>query len=247
MLNTSTVTKLHEMKLGTMASAFQAQLKDPAFQTMSFEDRFGLMVDQEWSTRKSNRLEKLIKSAGFYEPGACVENIDYFPDRKLDREIITRLSTCNYIAEHHNILLLGATGCGKTYLACALGIAAARNFYKVKYVRLQDLLTELAIARAGNTFPKVMQQYKKPALLIIDEWMRYPLSETESRDVLEIADARYHRGSTILCSQSDVDDWQGLIPNKLTADAICDRIAHDSYRILIEGEDSMRRRKSTIR
>ena len=154
MLNTTTVTKLREMKLSMMAEAFQSQLKDSAFHGMSFEERFGLIVDQEWSARKSNRLKDLIKKAGFDEPGACIENIDYYPDRKLDRERILALSTCNYIREHQNILLLGATGCGKTYIACALGIAAARNFFKVKYVRLQDLLTDLKIARAGNTFQK---------------------------------------------------------------------------------------------
>ena len=157
MLNTTTVTKLREMKLSMMAEAFQQQLKESSFQNLSFEERFGLIVDQEWAARKSNRLKDLIKKAGFDQPGACIENIDYFPDRKLDRELITKLSTCNYIRDHHNILLLGATGCGKTYLACALGISAARNFFKVKYVRLQDLLTDLQIARAGNTFPKAMQ------------------------------------------------------------------------------------------
>ena len=247
MLNTTTVTKLREMKLSMMAEAFQSQLADSAFQNLSFEERFGLIVDQEWTVRKSNHLKDLIKKAGFDQPSACVEDIDYFPDRKLNREHITALSTCNYIREHHNILLLGATGCGKTYIACALGVSAARGFFRVKYVRLQDLLTELQIARAGNTFPKVMQQYKKPALLIIDEWMRYPLSEIESRDVLEIADARYHKGSTILCSQFDVPGWVEQIPNKLTADAICDRFAHNSYKIIIAGDDSMRKRKSTIR
>lgn len=246
MLNTTTVTKLREMKLSTMAEGFKNQLTDPAFQSMSFEDRFGLIVDQEWTTRKSNRLKDIIKKAGFAEPSACLENIDYYPDRKLDRDLIMELSTCNYIRAHHSVILLGATGCGKTYLACALGIAAARNFFKVKYVRLSDLLTELKIARAGNTFPKVMKEYKKPALLIIDEWMRYPLSEMESRDVLEIADARYHKGSTILCSQFDVPGWPAQMPNELTADAICDRFKHDSYKIIMESEESMRKRKSTI-
>ena len=246
MLNTATVTKLREMKLSMMAEAFQTQLKDPAFQSLCFEERFGLIVDQEWSTRKNNRLKDLIKKAELYEPGACLENIDYYPDRKLDRELITALSTGNYIREHHNVLLLGATGCGKTYIACALGNAAARNFFQVKYVRLQDLLTDLKIAKAGNTYLKAIQKYNKPALLIIDEWMRYPLSETESRDVLEIADARYRKASTILCSQFDVPGWVELIPNKLTADAICDRFAHNSHKIIIEGDDSMRKRTSTI-
>ena len=204
MLNTTTVTKLREMKVSAMAEPFQNQLTDSSFQGMRFEDRFGLIVDQEWSTRKSNHLKDIIKKAGFIEPGACIENIDYYPDRKPSRDQITELSTCNYIRDHHNIILLGATGCGKTYLACAFGIATARNFFRVKYVRLPDLLTDLKINRAGNTFPKVVKEYKKHAPLIIDERIRYPLSELESRDVLEIADARYYKGSTILCSQFDI-------------------------------------------
>ena len=169
MLNTTTVTKLREMKLSAMAKAFQSQLTDPSFQAMSFEDRFGLMVDQEWSNRKSNQLKRLMKRAGFSIPGACMENIQYVPERKLDKEQLISFSTNNYIREHHNIMLLGPTGGGKTYIGCALGVAAVREFFKVKYTRLPELLTELKIARASNTFQKVVDQYKKPALLILDE------------------------------------------------------------------------------
>ena len=242
MVNMTTVTKLQEMKLSTMASAFQEQMKNPDFQNLTFEERVGLMVDQEWATRKNNHMNRLMKGAGFSVPSACVENIEYVPERKLNKELITTLSTCNYIREHHNVILLGPTGSGKTYIGCALGVSAVRNFLKVKYTRLPELLTELTIARASNTFPKVIQQYQKIPLLIIDEWLLYPLKETETRDVLEIIEARYQRASTIFCSQFDVPGWHDNFSSPLIADAICDRIAHDSYCILIESSESMRMR-----
>ena len=140
-------------------------------------------------------------------------------------------------------MLLGATGSGKTFLACALGMAAARNFLSVKYVRLPELLVELSIARNNGTFPKVIQQFKKPALLIIDEWLLYPLKETEARDLLEISEARYKKASTIFCSQFDIPGWREKIGDPIMADAICDRIVHDSYPIIIDCKESMRKRK----
>ena len=136
---------------------------------------------------------------------------------------------------------MGATGCGKTYIACALAMAAARQFLTVQYVRLPELLTELAISRTTGTFGKTIAKYKKPALLILDEWLLYQLKESEARDLLEIAEARYKRGSIIFCSQFDVPGWRDKIGSPIIADAICDRIVHDSYRIVIECEESMRK------
>ncbi|MBQ4257763.1 MAG: IS21-like element helper ATPase IstB [Clostridia bacterium] len=231
------------MKLSVMAKAFRAQLTDPNLQGMSFEDRFGLIVDQEWTSRKNSHLKRLIKQARFSDPEACVEDIEYHADRNLDQTQIARLSGCDYIAERHNVILLGATGSGKTYLACALGMSAIRNFLTVRYARLPDLLTELAIARGNGTYRKVIQQYKKPSLLILDEWLLYPLKETEARDLLEIAEARYKRASTIFCSQFDIPGWREKIGDPILADAICDRIVHDSYSILIDCKESMRKRK----
>lgn len=243
MLKETTVNKLQEMRLSTMARAFQEQLLNSDMESLSFEDRFGLLVDQEWTTRKNNHLKRLIKKASFAEAGACVEDIEYHSDRRLDKAQMARFATCNYITEHHNILLLGATGSGKTYIACALGMAAVRNFLTVKYVRLPELLTELAIARANGSYRKVIQQYKKPSLLILDEWLLYPLKETEARDLLEIAEARYKKASTIFCSQFDVPGWREKIGEPILADAICDRIVHDSYSVVIECKESMRKRK----
>jgi len=197
--------------------------------------------------RKNNRLDRLIQNAGFSMPEASVEDIEYHPDRELDKALITRLSTCNFVAEHHNVIILGATGSGKSYLANAFGVTAARNSYTVRYVRLPDLLGELAIARAEGTYRKAMRQLKQIKLLILDEWLLYQLKETEARDLLEIAEARYKKASTIFCSQHDVGDWYQKIGESTIADAILDRIVHDSYRIVIASDHvdsvSMRQRK----
>ncbi|MFZ3372676.1 MAG: ATP-binding protein, partial [Desulfitobacteriaceae bacterium] len=170
MLNETTIGKLHEMRLPSMAESFRQQLLDQSFNGLCFEDRFGLMVDTEWARRKNNKLAKLIHKAELSFSEACIEDIEYHSDRKLDKMQITRLSTCSYIQEKHNIIILGASGAGKTYLSCAFGIAACRNFYTVKYIRLPDLLNDLAVARGEGIYQKVMKQYKLVSLLILDEW-----------------------------------------------------------------------------
>jgi DNA replication protein DnaC len=243
MLDQNTINKLHEMKLSVMASAFSKQLADHSMSDLSFEERFGLLVDSEWTARKNNRLTRLIKNAGYAFPDACIEDIEYRADRKLDKAQITRLSTCNYIDECRNIIILGATGSGKTYISNAFGMTASRNFYTARYIRLPDLLGELAIARAEGNYRKIIKNYNQVKLLIIDEWMLYPIKETEARDLLEIAESRYKKASTIFCSQFDVGGWHQKIGEPALADAICDRIVHDSYKIFVDGDDSMRKYK----
>ena len=243
MLTESTVTKLREMRMSVMASALKDQLSDPQYRNMEFEDRVGLLVNAEWNARKSNHLRRLIRQATFSDPFACLENVEYLPDRNLKQEELLRLGSCNYVHERHNVILLGATGSGKTYLACALGMAAARQFLPVKYIRLPDLLVDFSIARGNGTIRKLMTQYKKYSLLIIDEWLLYPLKESECRDLLEIMESRYKRASTVLCSQFDIPGWRDKLGDPILADAICDRIVHDSYTIIIGGQESMRKRK----
>ena len=245
MLTNETISKLQDMRLGVMARQFKEQLDDPQFASMSFEDRFSILVDTEWSTRKSNHLKSLIKNAGYANPGASVEDIEYLPERKLDKAQILRLASCAYIQEAHNVILLGATGAGKTYLACALGMAANRNFYNAKYIRLPDLLVEIAMARGDGTYREYMKKLKKTKLLILDEWLLYPLKESEARDVLELVEARAKTASTIFCSQFDVPGWHENLYDPTLADAICDRIVYDSYIIRIEG-DTMRKRKGIM-
>ena len=174
MVNEATITKLHEMKLSAMAASYRQQMDDSGICKFSFDERFGLLVDTEWTTRKNNRLKRLIYRADFPISGACIEDVEYRADRKLNREQIIQLSTCAYIAEKHNVIILGATGSGKTYLSCALGMAACRHFFSVKYIRLPDLLDELSVARGEGIFQKTMQGYKKIDLLILDEWLLIP-------------------------------------------------------------------------
>ena len=243
MVNEATISRLYEMKLSSMAASYRLQINDNGINKLSFDERFGLLVDNEWTTRKNNRLKRLIGSADFPISGACVEDIEYRADRKLDREQISQLATCAYITDKRNIIILGATGAGKTYLGCALGMAACRRFYSVKYIRLPDLMDELSIARGEGIFQKVIQGYKKFDLLILDEWLLIPLASSEIRDLLEIVEARSGRCSTIFSSQFDPAGWQLKIGEGALAEAILDRIIHDSYTILIEGVESMRKHK----
>ena len=243
MVTEATIARLYEMNLSTMAASYRQQMDDNGLNKLSFDERFGLLVDTEWMSRKNNRLKRLIRSADFPISGACVEDIEYRSDRKLNREQIAHLATCAYIAEKHNIIILGATGAGKTYLSCALGMSACRHFKSVKYIRLPDLLDELSVARGEGIFQKVMQGYKKIDLLILDEWLLSPLTNRESRDLLEIIEARHGRCSTLFSSQFGPAAWQIKIGEGPLAEAILDRIIHDSYTILIDGEDSMRKHK----
>ena len=151
MTNQSTIDKLMEMRLTAMADAFRLK-------TVPFEDRFGMLVDIEFSSRK-NRLKRLIKNAGFDQPDASIMDINYTSGRKLNKELIRRLATCEYITEHRNLFITGATGCGKTYMACAFGMEACKQYFNTRYVRLPDLLIDLELARTDRTYKKVMAKY----------------------------------------------------------------------------------------
>lgn len=247
MLNSATINKLNDMRLRTMAESLREQMHNPAMSTLSFEERFGFIVDSEWAKRKNRHLDRLIKKAGLKVSSACVEDIEYHPDRKLDQPLILRLSTCAYIHEQLNVIIMGASGAGKTYVGCALGIAACRNFFSTRYIRLPELLTDLAIARGDGSYKKLMAQYKKVQLLILDEWLLVPLSIAESRDLLEIIESRHQKTSTIFISQFDPEGWHAKIGESTLADSILDRIVHNSHEIFIDGNDSMRKRKGIKR
>lgn len=190
MTNQSTIDKLIEMRLTTMADAFRNQLNDPKFKEVPFEDRFGMLVDIEYSNRKNNRQKRLIRNAGFDQPEANIMDINYTSGRKLNRNLINRLATCEYISEHRNLFITGATGCGKTYMACAFGMEACKQYYNTRYVRMPDLLMDLDIARSEGTYRKVMAKYANPVLLILDEWMLLKPTDTEQKDIFELLHRR---------------------------------------------------------
>lgn len=244
MTNQSTIDKLIEMRFTAMAEALRIQLDDHNMNELAFEDRLSMLVDIEYSNRKRNHLNRLIKQAGFDQPEASIVDIDYSSGRRLNRELIRRLGSCEYISEYRNIFITGATGSGKTYMACAFGMEACKQHYKTQYVRLPDLLIDFKMAKEDNSYIKTLKKYANPVLLIIDEWLLMPPTQEEQKDILELLHRRRKKSSTIFCSQFRQTDWYdqlGGADSPLT-DAILDRIIYDSYKINIESIDSKNER-----
>ena len=240
MTNQSTIDKLIEMRFSAMADAFRIQMNDSSMKDVSFEDRFGMLVDVEYNSRKNNRLTRLIRQAELEQPDASIADINYQSGRKLNRDLINRLATCEYIADCRNIFITGATGSGKTYLACAFGMEACKHYYTVRYVRLPDLLLDLQAARDDGNFREVLKKYTKPTLLILDEWLLLKMDEAESKNLFELIQKRRKRSSTIFCSQFREKEWYQQLCSggeSTLADAIMDRISYDSYKINIESID----------
>lgn len=197
----STIECLRAMKMNALASELERQIEDAeSYKQLGFEDRLILLVDAERDRRQNNKLDRYIRNARFSDANATIEGIEYIEDRHLDKGKMLRFATCNYVEKGRHIILKGASGNGKTYIACALGNAAYRKFKTVRYIRLPNLLDELTIARTNNEFGKVIKAYKKVDLLILDEWLIRKLTVNDAFNLLEIIEARIER-SMIFCTQ----------------------------------------------
>ena len=249
----NTLQILRSLRFSAMADEYEKQLADPlAYEKLSFDERLSLLVDSERLKRQNNKLKKLIGTAAFSDSRACLEDVEYYPDRKLDKSQLWNFATCAYVDLGNHIILKGASGCGKTYLACALGMAACRKFKKVRYIRLPELLDDIKVAHSSGDFRKILSEYRKVDLLILDDWLLRKLNEDQAHDVLELVEYRSyntkHPGgmSTIFCTQYNEGEWYDRIAqpdseNAPETDAILDRIVHNSHIIRIEGM-SMRQR-----
>ncbi|HOV28370.1 MAG TPA: IS21-like element helper ATPase IstB [Pseudobacteroides sp.] len=237
MLINPTIEKLRDMKLKVMAQLLSDS--DPALRELSFEERFGIMVEKEWESRKNSRIKRYIHKASF-SINACIEDIDYTAERKIDKKTIQTLSTCTYIIQKLNIVITGKTGSGKTFLACAFGNSACRHGYTVKYYRIPELLLEIQDAKNENRYSKFMNQLQNVKLLVLDDIGLKSYTLEESRDILEVAESRYNKASTILSGQIPHTHWYDLFPDPTIADAIMDRIVHNAYILALDSKKSMR-------
>ena len=243
MIAEQTIDKMRKMRMNHMATMLSDILEDPKAADMSFADGIALLVDHEWDFRQNHKTEILTGKAGFIEEGACIESIDYAPERGLDRNQMLRLASCDYIKAHQGVLLLGKTGVGKSFLAQALGNAACRHHKSTAYARMSEMFDDLAVAHSAGSFAKSMDAYIKPSLLVVDDcFLTQPRTVDISR-FLELVEKRMHSGSTIFCSQLEPDEWHERIEEKIVADAILDRIVNRSHVIKIKG-DSMRKRNA---
>lgn len=237
MLNNPTIEKLKDMKLKIMAE----MLSEPDYELreLSFEERLGIMVEKEWHAKKNARIKRLLSYASL-GMNACIEDIDYSVARALDKKLIQSLAVCTFIQQHLNIMISGKTGCGKSYIACALGNNACRLGYTVKYYRIPELILEIQDAKSENRYTKFMTQLKNIRLLILDDIGLKSYTLEESRDILEIAESRYGKSSTILSGQMAHSQWYDLFPDPTIADAIMDRVIHNAYIVALDSKKSMR-------
>ena len=236
--------KLQTLRFFGMLSALEEQMKMPDIEKLCFDERFGLLIDREMIDRQNRRFKTRLRKAKLRQ-NACLEDIDFRHPRGLDKSLMLQLASGQWIKEANNLLIIGPTGVGKTYLACALAHKACQLDYSALYFRLPRLLQQLDIAKGDGRYGKLLKSFAKTNLLIIDDWGLKKLIKEQSHDLLEIFEDRHRLRSTLITSQLPVDHWHEIIGNPTLADAILDRLVHNAYRINLKGE-SMRKKKSKL-
>ncbi|HXX37263.1 MAG TPA: IS21-like element helper ATPase IstB [bacterium] len=240
MLTSPTVEKLRALRLHAMVTAWEAQQQDPSITALAFDERLALLVDAEWLARENRRLARALQEAKLRPSHACLEAIDYTARRGLERSQIRQLATCRWVAEHQAVIVYGACGTGKRFLACALAHQACRKGYRALYWRISRLLHELTLARAAGTYPRLLLRLARADVLVLDDWGLTPVGDQDRQDLLEILEDRYDLRATIITSQLAPALWHDYLGHPTLADAICDRVLHHAHRIELKGE-SMRK------
>jgi DNA replication protein DnaC len=244
MLTQPLLDKLTRLGLSAFRTALVEQMQSPHYADLSFEERLGLLVDIETTQRANNRLRRQVRAAHF-PLLATMEDLDLSASRGLKRAQVLQLAQSAWVGSHLNLLVLGATGAGKTFLACALGRAACQAAYHVRYERTSRLLQSLELAHADGSYPQLLASLARVHLLIFDDWLRDPLSRSQAKELLEILDDRYGRTATMVVTQIPVADWHSRIPDPTLSDAVLDRLVHNAYRLELKGE-SMRKVHSPL-
>ncbi len=242
MLRQQTVEKMSAMKLYGLCESFEQQLNSSQYAELDFEERVGLMVDAEFTAREQRKLSRRLRGAKLRYP-ASLEDVNFRAPRGLNRQQVLSLGQCGWVAQHHNLLITGPTGIGKSFLACAFVERACRSGFAGTYVRAPRLVHDLAVARGDGSYSRLLTKLAKLDLLAIDDWLLHPLKESERRDLMEVIEDRAERGSTLIATQLPVKDWHGLIGDPNQADAICDRLLHRAHRIALKGA-SLRQTKA---
>jgi len=244
MLTHPILDQINTLKLTGMHKALSEQLGMDEVESMDFMTRLGLMVDREITERANRRLQTRLKKAKLRQQG-CFEDIDFRTPRGLDKQLILSLASCDWIKKANNILITGATGTGKSYLACALAHKACLEGYTVRYTRLPRLMEDISIARADGSYGKLMLDLARTDLIIMDDWGLAAMATQQRHDLLEILEDRNGLKSTIVTSQLPVESWHEYIGDPTLADAILDRLVHSAYKINLKGE-SMRKKNALL-